>query len=254
MQAFLSTGLAIVPRDDDDCEAFDSDFPAGSVVDSDADSSNVHFIATSPKGSFTTGNGALELKLQMPDGDVTAKDGINDKVGVGATVNATKPMSHGKVTFVAETPKVAGVVSAMILIGSDSQDEVDIEILGGDIDHWQTNFFATPPGSQPIFGKFGGTHGYNDSDASSNHTYVIDWNQDRISWSVDGDEAVRNVQKKDSTIGGQTYYPTHKMRMQMGIWDASGEAGSASWAKGPIDWKSAPGDIRTLIYSVKVEC
>lgn len=59
---------------------------------------------------------------------------------------------------------------------------------------------------------------------------------------------------EDSTIGGQTYYPTHKMRMQMGIWDASGEAGSASWAKGPIDWNSAPGDIRTLIHSVKVEC
>ncbi|KAK0488695.1 hypothetical protein IW261DRAFT_366794 [Armillaria novae-zelandiae] len=118
MQVFLSTALTVVPRGDDDCEAFDSDFPAGSVVDSDADSSNVHFIATSPKGSFTTGNGALELKLQKPDGDVTAKDGINDKVGVGATVNATRPMSHGKVTFVAETPKVAGVVSAMILIGS----------------------------------------------------------------------------------------------------------------------------------------
>ena len=94
MQVLLSAGLAVVPRDGDgDCEAFDSDFPAGSVVDSDADSSNVHFIATSPKGSFTTGNGALELKLQKPDGDVTTRNGINDKVGVGATVNATKPMS-----------------------------------------------------------------------------------------------------------------------------------------------------------------
>ncbi|SJL03442.1 uncharacterized protein ARMOST_06797 [Armillaria ostoyae] len=161
---------------------------------------------------------------------------------------------------------VAGVVSARILIGSgmsyqrrhlvadlifiviksnimnyvDSQDKVDI-------DHWQTNFFATPPGSQPMFGKFGGTHGYNDSDASSTHTYIIDCNQDRISWSVDGDE-MQNAQKselppfcvlcfdesiaEDSMIGGQTYYLTHDMRTQMGIWDASGEAGSASWAKG----------------------
>ncbi|KAK0189141.1 concanavalin A-like lectin/glucanase [Armillaria mellea] len=254
MQVLLSAGLAVVPRDGDgDCEAFDSDFPAGSVIDSDADSSNVHFIATSPKGSFTTGNGALELKLQKPDGDVTTKNGINDKVGVGATVNATKPMSHGKVTFVAETPKVAGVVSAMILIGSDSRDEVDIEILGGDIDHWQTNFFATPSGSRPIYGDFGDTYGYNESDASSNHTYVIDWNQDRISWSVD-DHEERNVQRKNSTNAGQTYYPTHKMRIQMGIWDASGEAGPASWAKGPIEWKTAPGDIRMFIHSVKVEC
>lgn len=61
------------------------------------------------------------------------------------------------------------------------------------------NFFATPPGSQPIFGKFGGTHGYNDSDASSDHTYIIDWNQDRISWFVDGDE-VRNAQKSELSL------------------------------------------------------
>ncbi|KAK0488696.1 P-loop containing nucleoside triphosphate hydrolase protein [Armillaria novae-zelandiae] len=41
------------------------------------------------------------------------------------------------------------------------------------------------------------------------------------------------------------------MRIQMGIWDASGKAGPASWAKGPIDWKSAPDDIKMLIHSVK---
>ncbi|KAK0203022.1 concanavalin A-like lectin/glucanase [Desarmillaria ectypa] len=168
----------------------------------DSDASNVHFIAISPKGSFTTGNGAVELRHQKPDGDVTAKDGINDKVGMAATINVTKPMSHGKVTFVAETPKVAGIVSAMLLIGSDSQDEIDTEILGGDVDHWQTNFFVTPPGSEPIFGTLM---------AMMTPTPPV---------------------------------PIH----------SSCEASSTSWVKGPIDWKNAPDNIRTLIHSVKVEC
>ena len=44
------------------------------------------------------------------------------------------------------------------------------------------------------------------------------------------------------------------MRLQLGIWDASGVEGTSSWAGGPIDWDNTPQTINATIKSVTVEC
>jgi hypothetical protein len=73
------------------CEPFHSTFPVSSV----SSPANINqeptspFVATSPEGSYLTGNDGLVLFLQKPAGHITTKDGVNDKIAVGATVNST---------------------------------------------------------------------------------------------------------------------------------------------------------------------
>lgn len=80
---------------------------------------------------------------------------------------------------------------------ADEHDEIDIELLGGDLPHWQTNVFAPAPrDDQPLYGAFGGIEDYPHGQKSVRaiHSYTIDWNADRIQWSVDGSE-VRTLRK-----------------------------------------------------------
>ncbi|KAF9052251.1 concanavalin A-like lectin/glucanase [Hymenopellis radicata] len=246
------------------CQSSSTNFPAGSVADHDSPSpatKGARFVATSPKGSFTTAT--------APDGDVqtTEENGKkkNDKIGVGATVNMTTTVGFSKVSFEAEAPQVAGVVTALILIGDDSSDELDAEILGGDPSHFSTNMFAPPPGEAPIYGEFGKNLDFKKDDgqdldaggnSSTKHTYTIDWNEQRIQWSVDG--VLKRTLQKDSddakSSNGTSYYPTHSLRVQMGIWDASENPDTAAWAKGPINWNDVTQDIRALVRRVTIDC
>lgn len=58
----------------------------------------------------------------------------------------------------------------------------------------------------------------------------------------------------DTKINGTLHYPSHAARVQLGIWDASNPAGTSEWAKGPIDWDSAPHKMSATFRSVSVEC
>ncbi len=74
-----------------------------------------------------------------------------------------------------------------------SQDEIDVELLGGDPSHWQTNMFAPPsPDAAPEYGTFSSVEDVNNIEVS--HTYTIDWDPVRIEWSVDG-RVVRTLTK-----------------------------------------------------------
>lgn len=68
---------------------------------------------------------------------------------------------------------------------ADERDEMDIELLGGDEKHWQTNVFApSPEDERPHYGVFNSVEDV--SSVAEFHSYKIDWNEDRIIWSVDG--------------------------------------------------------------------
>ena len=77
-------------------------------------------------------------------------------------------------------------------ISADQHDEIDVELLGGDPAHWQTNVFtSSPKNQQPLWGVFGAVENFpSSSNANADieifHNYTVDWNQDRIFWSVDG--------------------------------------------------------------------
>ncbi|THG96618.1 hypothetical protein EW026_g5238 [Hermanssonia centrifuga] len=196
----------------------------------------------------------MKLFLGTPEGTVKTKHGVNDKVAEGATVNSTFTMLYGKMSFEVAAPSVPGVVTAVILI-ADEHDEIDVELLGGDPSHWQTNIFAASPSDkEPLWGVFGMIQDYpRKSNIDAKHNYTIDWNEDRIIWSVDGSK-VRTLRKSDTSINGSLHYPSHPARVQLGIWDASNPAGTSEWARGPIDWNSAPAKISATFSSISIDC
>ena len=55
-------------------------------------------------------------------------------------------------------------------------------------------------------------------------------------------------------INDTEHYPTQAARIQLGIWDASTPEGTSEWAKGPIDWETAPSTISAIVKRVQVEC
>ena len=70
---------------------------------------------------------------------------------------------------------------------ADGHDEIDVEILGSDKDHFQSNVYApSPTDKQPLWGVFGKMEDVQGSDISAPHNYTIDWTSERIQWSVDG--------------------------------------------------------------------
>lgn len=128
--------------------------------------------------------------------------------------------SYGKVTFEVSSPVVAGVVTAVILIGkhahsisghkpqpshpfiADEHDEIDIEMLGGDPSHWQTNVFVpAPKDKEPLYGVFGSIEDVPGAKPSIQdfHQYTIDWDAKKIEWSVDG-KTVRTLKKGMATF------------------------------------------------------
>ncbi|GJE90396.1 glycoside hydrolase family 16 protein [Phanerochaete sordida] len=239
-------------RSSSSCQPFESSFLASDLSRYD----DTSFRVVSPPGSVVTSSRGLELYLEKPRGLVHTKDGVNDVVAEGATVNSTFTMLYGKVTIEITAPTVPGVVTAAVMISDDiDHDEIDVELLGGDPSHWQSNIFMTSPhDQQPLWGVFGEIEDYTKrGTVDETHRYTVDWNANRIVWSVDETE-MRTLRREDTRINGTLHYPSHPARIQLGIWDASNPAGTSEWAKGPIDWTSAPHRMSAAFKSLKIEC
>ena len=180
------------------------------------------FKAVSASDSFSLTKDGLELYLKRPKGEIKQTGSVNSELAVGATINSTFAylcvlpilcflfyifmvyFSYGKVTFDISAPTLKGVVTAVINIGGTSSsihysplalipldietalDEVDIEILGSDSHHWQTNVFVpSEEDSDPHYGELSSIEPLSDT-ISKSHKYTIDWSAERITWSVDG--------------------------------------------------------------------
>jgi len=80
----------------------------------------------------------------------------------------------------------------MVILTGDQLDEIDIELLGGDEKHWQTNVFAPsrrdPKRHYGVFSAIDKVPASSDESPTIEdyHTYSIDWNKERIIWSIDG--------------------------------------------------------------------
>ncbi|KAF7370643.1 Glycoside hydrolase family 16 protein [Mycena sanguinolenta] len=211
-----------------------------------------NFIPISPDNSYALTSNGLELYLYKPEGRVTTSDGVNDQLANGATINSTFIFDYGKVTFEVESPTIHGVIVAGIMIGDESEDEIDIEHVCAEPKSWQTNVFVPGPRDpQPLYNTFSSKETVDS--ITFLHSYSIEVTPENILWSLDG-RVVRALPKDQCTRNGFSHYPTHTMRLQLGIWDASKPAGTAKWAGGPIDWDNAPDKITATFKSVAVEC
>ncbi|KAJ3479159.1 hypothetical protein NLI96_g9250 [Meripilus lineatus] len=233
------------------CTPFQTTFSPSDV----SQSLNTPFVAVSKRTSYEVTGDGLELFLDKPSGAIQTKNGVNSKIAEGSTINSTFVIRYGKVNIDFDGPIQPGVVTAAILIATHERDEIDIELLGGDPTHWQSNIFAYgPQDKHPLWGVFGEIENYpKKSTIADTHKYTIDWNEDRIIWSVDG-VPIRILQKDDTYKHGGLHYPSHPSRIQLGIWDASNPRGTSEWAKGPINWKAAPSRMIATFRSIQVEC
>lgn len=93
------------------------------------------------------------------------------------------------------------------------------------------------------------------------HEYCLDWTEDTLKWSIDGDE-LRTLNRKDTWNGtsGRFDYPQTPSRIMLSLWPAglpTNAKGTVDWAGGEIDWNSPymqNGYYYARVEEVTVEC
>ncbi|OSC98072.1 glycoside hydrolase family 16 protein [Trametes coccinea BRFM310] len=175
----------------------------------------------------------------------------------GTRLSSTRYVHYGTITARIKTGRWGGVVTAFITM-SDIKDEIDWEFPGNQTTQGQSNYFWQGFVPQKTDGM---VHG-NLSDTFSNyHDYTIDWQQDTLTWLIDG-QAVRTLKRSDVTgSDGVSRYPSTPSRIELSLWPAginSSAPGTVEWAGGMINWDDpdykAAGHFYALVSSVTVQC
>lgn len=172
------------------------------------------------------------LLLQMPNGST------------GTVVSSTKYFWYGKVGATIKSSHDQGVITAFITF-SDVQDEIDYEFIGYNLTNPQSNYYAK--------GILNYTNVRNSSttDTFANwHYYEIDWQQDEITWLIDG-AAIRTLKREDTwnDTTDRYDYPQTPSRLQFSLWPGGSSLnglGTIEWAGGAINWDSD--DIKEYGY------
>ncbi|KAI1501802.1 concanavalin A-like lectin/glucanase domain-containing protein [Biscogniauxia marginata] len=150
----------------------------------------------------------------------------------------------GRVEITMKAAPGAGIVSSLVL-QSDCLDEIDNEWLGADDSEVQTNYFG-----KGITGSYNrGQFNPAPNSQSEFITYVIDWTNERIVWTV-GETVVRTLTYDDAE---ENQYPQTPMQIKFGVWaggDPSNPEGTIGWARGPTDYTQGP--FSMVVQSLKV--
>lgn len=85
--ASIPTTAQNARRSSSQCTPFHSRFEQSDI--SNSHYASTPFVGVSPQGSYSVGSSGLELYLEKPNHPVKTKDGVNDIVSEGATVNST---------------------------------------------------------------------------------------------------------------------------------------------------------------------
>ncbi|ANZ74747.1 BA75_01243T0 [Komagataella pastoris] len=181
------------------------------------------------------------------------------KESYGTVVSSTFYVWYGKITATLKTSRGAGVVTSFILF-SNVHDEIDWEFVGYNLSQVETNYYY-----QGVLNYTNGRNVSLEEDVNSFeyfHDYEIDWKEDVITWSIDGD-VVRTLKKEDTynETTDKYMFPQTPSRVQLSIWPAGAESnaiGTVSWAGGNVDWDSDdiqdPGYYYYTLKELTVEC
>ncbi|PVZ99344.1 hypothetical protein BB558_004632 [Smittium angustum] len=146
----------------------------------------------------------------------------------GTTLIYPKEIVYGKVEGRIKMAPGSGAVTAIILIGSGQEDEIDFEWVGKDLDNVQSMYFidGKPVESEP------GYHQASDgqSDMSKNyHNYGIELTKNAVNWYIDGN-IVRTLKKTS-----EHEFPSKANKLRFGVWNGSNTSG---WAGKMNDFSS----------------
>ncbi|CCK71105.1 chitin transglycosylase UTR2 KNAG_0G00480 [Huiozyma naganishii CBS 8797] len=178
------------------------------------------------------------------------------KNSAGTVLSSTNAVWYGKVSARLKTSHLPGVITAFILY-SGVQDEIDFEWVGSNLTTTQTNYY------------WQGVLNYNNSgnitttDTFENfHDYEIDWQEDHITWSVDG--VVGRTLYKNETYNETTQqyrYPQTPSKVDISIWpggNSTNAPGTIAWAGGEINWDAPDitenGYYYTILKEINVTC
>ncbi|KAF9732460.1 hypothetical protein PMIN06_004014 [Paraphaeosphaeria minitans] len=175
---------------------------------------------------------------------------------VGTLLASTFYVWYGKICATMSTSQGQGVVTAFIMM-SDVKDEIDFEFIGNDINNAQSNWYSQGVTNYENMEKLT----VSPDTVGDTHEYCIDWSEDELSWSVDGNKG-RTVQRKDSwnATAGRFDFPQTPSRIMLSLWPAglpSNGKGTIEWAGGEIDWNSkymTNGMYAALVTKVTVDC
>ncbi|KAG2217032.1 hypothetical protein INT45_003988 [Circinella minor] len=204
--------------------------------------------------TYDVTDGGIQMNLVPPRQFVRMHDAknlpYNQFEGRGPTFNASTYMHYGRVSATIKSANVGGAITAIILIG-DGGDEIDIELLGGDPNHAQTNYFY---GHEVLYTVNGGYHEVQGRPVFDDyHTYTIDWSPERIQWFIDGNHVRTKEKQETCNPAGECKFPSEPARIQIGLWDGSIESGTAQWSRGPIEWQQHD-VISAYIKKVESQC
>ena len=124
----------------------------------------------------------------------------------------------GTIDVVMKVAPGQGIVSAFVML-SDDLDEIDLEWVGGDSSHLQTNYFFK--GAEPA-GATTGAVVANPNCETTFQKYSLEWTSDHITWSINGNP-VRTV----TAAATQNQIPQSPSQIKLGIW-SGGDPGNAA--------------------------
>ncbi len=225
------------------CKNVDTQFSTSSVI------SNTKYLGNASEYDWIysgyVANYKGNLLVQMPN-----------NTG-GSVISSTHYVWYGKITAKLKTSHLKGVVTAFILF-SDVKDEVDFENVGADTEKMQTNYYY-----QGILDYTINSYNITTTDTFENeHSFEVDWTEDQITWSVDG-EVGRTLNKSDTwnSTTQQYHYPQTPSRVQISLWPgglASNAEGTIAWAGGEINWDAEDitkyGYYYAVLDEVSIEC
>jgi beta-glucanase (GH16 family) len=131
---------------------------------------------------------------------------------VGAEFRSNMKFSYGYYSVSMKAASCSGVISSFFIYTGWPWDEIDIEFLGNDTTKVQFNYYTNGVGGHEYVYDLG-------FDASKEyHEYGFDWQEDSITWYVDGVAVYRATES----------IPSHAANIMMNIWNVADE--HAGWA------------------------
>jgi len=165
--------------------------------------------------------------------------------GESVTVMTAFYIFFGRAEMIFKAAPGQGVISTMITL-SDTLDEIDWEIKGGNTSFISNNYFGWGNLEQN-FGEEPSTEDWEGGAMGGFHNYTFDWNEERIEYIMD-DKVVRTVEYQEPGI-----YPQTPSFVRFGIW-AAGDPdlpeGTREWAGGDTDFDQGP--FTMTVKSLKV--
>lgn len=140
---------------------------------------------------------------------------------VGAEYRTRMRYSYGYYSVSMKAAACPGVISSFFTYTRPPWDEIDIEFLGDDTTKVQFNYYTSGIGGHEYVYYLG-------FDASEDfHEYGFDWQEDSITWYVDGVAVYRATDN----------IPSHSGNIMMNIWNVADT--NANWA-GKFDSSKLP--------------